>query len=242
MRNYSLLASVLILAVILSGCLRETGVTPSDNHQKGALTGLVEDATSGLSLWSGQVTLTNGQAGYNTTIKDGAFEFKNVVPGTYTLTIEKVFYRPLKKQVAITNSNITVSEKMTTIFSASELDLFARLVHSEAKGEIYRGQVAVAATVLSRVLHPEYPNTLAGVINHVVVSEGRRYYQYEPVLNGAIKTPASQTAKNAVNDALVGWDPSLNATGFFAPAKVGANSWVWNRTTTITIGNHRFFR
>lgn len=248
LRNYSLLASVLILAVFLSGCLNtlppssSPGLTPPGNQQKNSLTGLVQDANSGLALWSGQVTLTNAHNGYNTSIRSGAFEFQDIAPGAYTLTIEKVFYRPLKKQVVITGANTSVTEKMTPIFTVGEIDLFARLVHAEAKGEPYRGQVAVASSVLNRVLHSDYPNTLSGIINQVVVSGGRRYYQYEPVLNGAIKAPASQTAKDAVNDALVGWDPSLNATGFFAPAKVGSSSWVWNRTPTVTIGNHRFFR
>lgn len=248
MRNYPLLPSILILVLLLSGCLNtipsssSPGTTPPGNQQKNSLTGLVQDGNSGLALWNGQVTLTNAQKGYNTSIRNGTFEFVNVDPGTYTLTIEKVFYRPLKKQVAITGSNMSIAEKMTPIFTAGELDLFARLIHAEAKGETYQGQVAVAASVLNRVLHPDYPSTLSGVINQVVTTGGRRYYQYEPVLNGAIKAPASQTAKDAVNDALVGWDPSLKATGFFAPAKVGSSSWVWNRTPTVTIGNHRFFR
>lgn len=210
---------------------------------KGSLTGLVNDAKSGLALWSGQVTLTrSGSAGYSTSIKSGSFEFKGVAPGTYTLTINSLFHKPVHKQVAITTGNISISAELTPIFSDSELDLLARLVHAEAKGESYVGQVAVAASVLNRLVHPDYPNTLSGVINQVIVSNGRRYYQYEPVLNGSIKTPASQTAKDAVADAIAGWDPSQGATGFFAPAKVGSGSWVWTRTPTVAIGNHRFFK
>lgn len=237
------------MSITLGGCLStlppstNPGSTPSENQQKASLTGLVKDANSGLALWSGQATLTrSGGAGYSTTIKEGAFQFQNIAPGTYTLTINTKFYKPLQKQVTITGSNISISEGLTPIFSASELDLLARLVHAEAKGESYKGQVAVAASVLNRLVHPDYPNTLSEVINQVVVSGGKRYYQYEPVLNGSIHTPASQTAKDAVSDALAGWDPSLNATGFFAPAKVGSSSWVWSRTATVTIGNHRFFR
>lgn len=202
----------------------------------------MQDANSGLSIWSGQVTLTNPATGYSAAIEGGTFELANVAAGTYTLTINTVFYKPLQKQVVVTNSNISITEKMTPLFSSGELDLLARLVYAEAKGEIYEGQVAVAASVLNRVLHPDYPNSLSGVINEVVVSGGKRYYQYEPVLNGTIEIPASQTAKNAVSDALAGWDPSLGATGFFAPKKVGPSSWVWSRTPTVTIGNHRFFK
>lgn len=246
MRVHSLLSClvVVVLTVLLSGCLNtlppgsNPDPKPPENSQKGSLTGLVQDANSGLGLWNGQVTI----GGQSTSIKGGAFEVKNITPGNHTLTIHKLFYQPLQKQVVITNSNVSITEKLTPAFGSGDLDLFARLVYAEAKGEVYQGQVAVAATVLNRVAHPDYPNTLSGVINQVIVSGGKKYYQYEPVLNGSIKIPASQTAKDAVADALAGWDPSLSATGFFAPAKVGPSSWVWSRTSTITIGNHRFFR
>lgn len=248
MRNTILLPTALLLAVVLSGCLdtlppsSKPGLTPPAANQKNSLTGTVQDARSGLPLWQGQVTLSNTQNGYSTAIADGVFAFKNVTPGRYTLTLESVFYRPLQKQVVISNANTSLSEALTPVFSQSELDLLARLVHAEAKGETYRGQVAVASSVLNRILHPDYPNSLSGVVNQVVVAGGRRYYQYEPVQNGSIKTPARPMAKNAVGDALAGWDPSFGATGFFAPAKVRSGSWVWNRTPTTTIGNHRFFR
>ena len=248
MRHYSLLLIILLLAVTLGGCLTTLppsstpGETPTGGV-KGSLTGIVHDAYSGLKLWSGKVTLTrSGSPGYSTSISGGAFEFQGVVPGTYTLTINALHHKQLQKQVVVTSSGSTITETLTPIFSTSELDLLARLVHAEAKGESYQGQVAVAASVLNRVVHPDYPNTLRGVVNQVIVSGGRSYYQYEPVLNGTIHIAASQTAKDAVADALAGWDPSLGATGFFAPAKVGRSSWVWSRTPTVTIGNHRFFK
>ena len=45
-------------------------------------------------------------------------------------------------------------------FSASELDLLARLVQAEAGGEPYQGQVAVAATILNRLDSPRFPTQL----------------------------------------------------------------------------------
>lgn len=243
MRKHSYLL-FFILVLLLSGCLSsfphspEPNPTPSPGSKNVTLTGFVKDAGTGLDLWDGKVTIAN----QSVSIQNGTFIVKNIEPGTYTLTITKMFYKPLQKQVVIPKSDITINEKMNPIFTQGEIDLFARLVHAEAKGETYKGQVAVAATVLNRVAHPDYPNTLNGVINQVVVSGGKRYYQYEPVLNGSIYSPAGENAKNAVADALAGWDPSFKATGFFAPAKVGTSSWVWSRVTTVTIGNHRFFK
>ncbi|NMB02012.1 MAG: hypothetical protein GX971_10955, partial [Firmicutes bacterium] len=49
-------------------------------------------------------------------------------------------------------------------FSESDLDLLARVVRAEAEGEPYDGQVAVAAVILNRVNHPEFPNTIPAVV------------------------------------------------------------------------------
>jgi len=119
----------------------------------------------------------------------------------------------------------------------SELELLARLVHAEAAGEPYMGQVAVAATVLNRVRDSRYPNTIREVILQVVGG----YYQYSPVQDGRINLPANESAYRAVQDALNGWDPSMGATGFYNPAKTN-NQWVRMQPVTVVIGNHVFFR
>lgn len=241
MRNNLFLFLLLSFSLLFSGCLTQVSPTPdptpSPGGQKLSLQGLVEDKNTNLALWSGTASLN----GRKVQIRDGGFQFTNLEPGTYTLVVEKPFYKPHEEKVVI-NKNITLKIALTTNFTPSDLDLLARLVYAEAKGEKYEGQVAVAASVLNRVLHPEYPSSLSGVINQVIVQNGKKYYQYEPVLNGSIKIPASQMAKDAVSDALAGWDPSLGATGFFAPKKVGPGSWVWSRPATTTIGNHRFFK
>lgn len=122
-------------------------------------------------------------------------------------------------------------------YSQQEIDLLARLVHAEAAGEPYIGQVAVAATVLNRVKSPIYPNTISAVIYQVAYG----YYQYSPVLDGRINLPANRTAYQAVYDALSGWDPSGGALGFYNPRKT-SNQWVRQQTVTAVIGNHIFFR
>ncbi|HHU75966.1 MAG TPA: LysM peptidoglycan-binding domain-containing protein [Firmicutes bacterium] len=122
-------------------------------------------------------------------------------------------------------------------FSAQEIDLLARLVHSESAGEPYLGQVAVAATVLNRIKSPRYPNTISNVIYQVVGG----CYQFSPVLDGRINRPASKTAFNAVYDALRGLDPSRSALGFYNPSKT-RNQWVRQQQVTAIIGNHIFFR
>ena len=121
--------------------------------------------------------------------------------------------------------------------SPEDLDLFARLVHAEAEGETFEGQVAVAATVLNRVKDPRYPDTLREVILQV----WNGYYQYSPVLDGRINCRAGESAYRAVRAALRGIDPCKGATGFYNPAATD-DRWVRSRTVTVTIGNHVFFR
>lgn len=119
----------------------------------------------------------------------------------------------------------------------SEYDLLARLVTAEAGGEPYEGQVAVAATVIRRVMDSRYPSTVRDVIYQVW--DG--HYQYEPVLNGYIDRPATPSAYRAVDEALSGNDPSKGANGFFNP-KTAVGSWVRSQPVTAEIGNHVFFR
>ena len=91
--------------------------------------------------------------------------------------------------------------------SNSDLNLLARLVYGEARGEEYIGQVAVAAVVLNRVKSSKFPNTVAGVI-----------YQkgaFDVVSDGQINLSPNQTAINAARDALNGWDPSNRSTILF---------------------------
>lgn len=48
--------------------------------------------------------------------------------------------------------------------NTSDIQLLARAINGEARGEPYEGQVAVGAVILNRVKHSSFPNTVAGVI------------------------------------------------------------------------------
>lgn len=48
--------------------------------------------------------------------------------------------------------------------SREDLMLLARLIHAEARGEIFTGQVAVGAVILNRVASPGFPKTIREVI------------------------------------------------------------------------------
>ena len=127
-------------------------------------------------------------------------------------------------------STQTVAE---TQRSSSDMQLLARAVNGEARGEIYEGQVAVAAVILNRVRHPSFPNTISGVI-----------YQpgaFTAVSDGQINEPIAEnsTVYKACEDAMNGWDPSGGAIYYFNP-ETATNKWIWSRPLIIQIGRHRF--
>ena len=124
---------------------------------------------------------------------------------------------------------------VTSYAATSDLQLMARAVNGEARGEPYTGQVAVAAVILNRVKHSSFPNTIAGVI-----------YQpgaFTAVSDGQINAPISSnsTVYKACQDAMNGWDPSGGAIYYFNP-DTATNAWIWSRELIVKIGKHRFCR
>jgi len=123
------------------------------------------------------------------------------------------------------------SSSSSSANNSSNLNLLARLVYGEARGEPYTGQVAVAAVVLNRVKSSSFPNTVSGVIYQAGA--------FSVVNDGQINLTPNQTAYNAARDALNGWDPSYGSIYYFNP-NTATSSWIWSRPHVITIGNHRF--
>ena len=131
--------------------------------------------------------------------------------------------------MGIYSSSSNNSSSSTT--NSNDVNLLARVIYGEARGEPYTGQVAVGAVVLNRVKSSSFPNTISGVI-----------YQsgaFDAVKDGQINLSPDSTAKKAAQDALNGWDPSNGAIYYFNPA-TATNKWIWSRPMTVTIGKHRF--
>lgn len=117
--------------------------------------------------------------------------------------------------------------------NTSDIQLMARAINGEARGEPYEGQVAVGAVILNRVKSSQFPNTIAGVI-----------YQsgaFTAVSDGQINKPIAErsTVYKAAQDAKNGWDPTGGCIYYFNPA-TATNKWIWSRPLVKTIGKHRF--
>ena len=144
------------------------------------------------------------------------------------LTVDGIAGTKTLQAMGIYSSSTTSGSSST---NSNDVNLLARLVYGEARGEPYAGQVAGAAVVLNRVKSSSFPNTIAGVI-----------YQkgaFNVVDDGQINLSPNSTAKKAAQDALNGWDPSYGAIYYFNP-NTATNKWIWSRPMTVTIGKHRF--
>ncbi len=129
------------------------------------------------------------------------------------------------------SSSASSSSSSSSRGSSSDLNLLARVVHGEARGEPYKGKVAVAAVVLNRVESSSFPNTIAGVV-----------YQsgaFSAVSDGQINlTPDSESIR-AAQDALNGWDPTGGCLYYYNP-NTATDSWIRTRTVKTVIGRHYF--
>ena len=113
----------------------------------------------------------------------------------------------------------------------NEVELLARLIHGEARGEPYVGMVAVGAVVLNRVRSSKFPNTIAGVI-----------YQsgaFDAVADGQINLTPNEQSRRAARDALNGWDPTGGCLYYYNPA-TATSKWIWTREVRLNIGDHSF--
>ena len=180
-----------LFALTLLFALAPTALAAVYWGQSGETVRRVQQKLKQWGYYTGAVDGVFGQSTYDAVIQ---FQKKNGltadgVAGTATLA-------------AMGISETTAASAVTTAASgyASEVELLARLIHGEARGEPYVGMVAVGAVVLNRVKSSRFPNTMAGVI-----------YQsgaFDAVSDGQINLAPSEQSRRAARDAMNGWDPT----------------------------------
>ncbi|OPX88740.1 MAG: Spore cortex-lytic enzyme precursor [Pelotomaculum sp. PtaB.Bin104] len=119
--------------------------------------------------------------------------------------------------------------------SREELMILARLIHAEARGESFEGQVAVGAVILNRLENPHFPKT----IREVIYQKNSRVYQFSPVGDGSIELEPNEKAVQAAVQALQGEDPTGGALFFYNP-DISRDKWIRTLPVMTRIGNHVF--
>ena len=216
-----------IIAAALFGLMRLFALAPTALAavywgQSGETVRRMQQKLKQWGYYTGTVDGVFGQGTYDAVIR---FQQKN------GLTADGVAGTATLAAMGITET--AAASAVTTAASsyASEVELLARLIHGEARGEPYVGMVAVGAVVLNRVKSSRFPNTMAGVI-----------YQsgaFDAVSDGQINLTPSEQSRRAARDALNGWDPTGGCLYYYNPA-TATSSWIWSREVRLTIGDHSF--
>lgn len=172
--------------------------------------------------FSGTVDGVFGQETYDAVVR---FQKKN------GLTADGVAGSATLAAMGISSGTAVAASSSTSSSYQSDVELLARLIYGEARGEPYVGMVAVGAVVLNRVKSSKFPNTLAGVI-----------YQsgaFDAVRDGQINMTPNEQSRRAARDAMNGWDPTNGCLYYYNPS-TATSSWIWSREVRLNIGAHSF--
>ncbi len=141
-----------------------------------------------------------------------------------TIRIGDVIHLPI--------NNLTPRQVLQKTVKQKDIDLLARAIHGEARGEPFIGQVAVGAVIINRVLSSYFPNTF----HKIIYQKG----QFSAVYDGQINLTPNRTAYQAAMEAIKGTDPTMGALYFYNPKTAKHQWWFKTRRMLVTIGDHVF--
>ena len=166
------------------------------------------------------------------TLYDLARDFSTTIGTILALNNKENSVLRSGERIKIPIHNLTPHQVLNQRVSKQELNLLARAVYGESRGEPYLGQVAVAAVIINRILSPQFPDTFA----EVIYQQG----QFSAVGDGQINLRPNQTAYRAARDALNGKDPTNGALYFYNPETATRVEFFQGRRVITKIGNHLF--
>lgn len=219
---FALVLSLSIVTILSFAVVQTPSVAEATTLKQGSRGDLVKNVQQKLIRWGYLKGTADGIFGAKTKAAVIAFQKKN------GLTADGVIGTRTAQALGISLSSSTSTSSTT---SSTGLNLLARVVYGEARGEPYTGQVAVAAVVLNRVRSSSFPNSVAGVV-----------YQsgaFDCVSDGQINLTPNQSAYKAAKDALNGWDPTYGCLFYYNP-RTATSKWMLSRTVKLSIGNHAF--
>jgi N-acetylmuramoyl-L-alanine amidase len=166
------------------------------------------------------------------TLYDLARDFSTSIGTILALNNKENSFLRRGEKIRLPVHNLTDHQLLNKRVSKQELDLLARAINGESRGEPYIGQVAVAAVIINRVLSHQFPNTFA----QVIYQSG----QFSAVSDGQINLAPNQSCYRAAREALNGSDPTNGALYFYNPKTATRVSFFKGRRVITKIGDHVF--
>ena len=209
--------NILVFLLVSTGMQAEAAV-----YKQGSSGDVVRQIQTRLKEWDYYKGSVDGIYGSKTVAAVKLFQKKN------RLTQDGICGRATLAAIGI---NVSSASSGPVNSSANDIELLARLISAEARGEPYSGQVAVGAVVLNRMKHPSFPSSLSGVI-----------YQngaFSCMDDGQWNAAVTDSARRAARDAMNGWDTSGGAIYYYNP-KTATNKWIRTRPVILSIGRHTF--
>lgn len=219
MKRKRILITAIIVAILVALCINALAV--SKNGSRGEEVRKIQTKLKNWGYYSGSV---DGVYGWQTENAVKSFQKKN------GLTVDGVAGEKTLNAMGIYSSSNSGGGS-TSSPNEANIELLARVINGEARGEPYEGQVAVGAVVLNRVDHPSFPNSISGV----VYQKGA----FTAVDDGQINAQMYASSRRAARDALNGWDPTGGAIYYYNPV-TATNKWIRTREVICTIGKHVF--
>jgi N-acetylmuramoyl-L-alanine amidase len=204
-----LVATILTLNVVVAGNLNSNIIDVSVSVEQ---TKLVQQQLANFGYYDGKI-----DGFYNDTTKEAITEFQKDKGINAT---------------GIVDSHTAIALELQAVAqTAEDIYLLAKVIHAEARGEPYIGQVAVGAVVLNRVKSDKFPDTIREVIYQP--------FAFTAVDDGQINLEPNEAAYKAAEDAFSGWDPSYGSLFYYNPV-TATSAWIFTRETVTEIGKHVF--
>ena len=234
---------IMVITVLVLSCIAALLYNYGTKHEQetNIPSAHVQEVLSKRGSYGSEVTAIQKKLknwGYYTGSVDGIYGSRTETAVRYFqrkngLVVDGIAGKNTLAAMGIQSSSSSPASSSVGGYSSSDLNLIARAVYGEARGEPYTGQVAVAAVILNRVRDSRFPKTVAGVVYQAGA--------FDVVADGQINLTPNDTAYKAVRDAVNGWDPTYGCLYYYNP-RTATNKWIRSLPISTTIGSHVFCR
>ncbi len=212
--------SLLLPFLIVHDAQNQTAMAAGSTLRNGDRGDTVKEIQQRLKDWGYYRGQVDGIFGYQTEQAVKSFQKK------HGLVVDGIVGPNTAAKIGISLGGVSSGNRYQ-----ADLNLLAHVVYGEARGEPYKGMVAVAAVVLNRVDSASFPNSVSGVV-------------YQPrafsiVDDGQINLTPNSEAIRAAKDALNGYDPTSGCLFYYNPAKT-TSQWMLGKPVYLRIGKHAF--